>query len=189
MATYYRPLRDDNSYPLILNVRVRGVAPEAFADRLRNVARSVDPMLRITGAAPLDDALEAQAGGLDLINALVTLVALSTVLISAAGIAALMAFTVAQRRREIAIRLAIGAHRKHVLRAVFGRAALQIGAGMVVGLSLLALALFVGNALNANGIRLLAGVMFAMSAVGCAATLGPARRGLRIEPTEAIKGE
>jgi putative ABC transport system permease protein len=189
MATYYRPLRDDDSYPLILNVRVRGISPEAFADRLRNVARSVDPMLRITGAAPLDDALAAQADGLQLINVLVTLVALSTVLISAAGIAALMAFTVTQRRREIAIRLAIGAQRKHVVRGVFARASAQIGLGLIVGLSFVALSLSVESNIDAQEIRLLGAIVVVMSAVGFAATWGPARRALRIQPTEALKGE
>jgi putative ABC transport system permease protein len=188
-ATFYRPLLDDHSYPLTLNVRVRGIGPEEFADRLRQIVQSVDPMLRIAAAAPLAEALEDQANGLELINTVVTLLALSTLLLSAAGIAALMAFTVAQRRREIAIRLALGADRRRVLETVFARAARQIGGGVLVGLSLLALVLFVGRDLNAQGIRLLAGVVVVMSVAGFAATLGPARRGLRVEPTEALKGE
>jgi putative ABC transport system permease protein len=188
-AMFYRPLIEAQSYPVTLNVRLRGIEPEAFAHRLREIVQAVDPMLRVTRAAPLDEALADTAKGIELINAIVTVLALSILLISAAGIAALMAFTVAQRQREIAIRLAIGAQRKHVVRGVFARASVQIGLGVTVGLSFVALSLSVGGDIDAREIRLLGAIVVVMSAVGFAATWGPARRALRIQPTEALKGE
>jgi hypothetical protein len=53
--------------------------------------------------------------------------------LSAAGIYAMMSFTVSQRRREIGIRAAIGADAGQLLRSIFTRAALQLAAGIAVG--------------------------------------------------------
>jgi len=62
------------------------------------------------------------------------MVALSVVLLSAAGIYALMSFTVSRRRREIGIRIALGARIGRVLAGIFARAMSQIGIGIVLGL-------------------------------------------------------
>jgi ABC-type antimicrobial peptide transport system permease subunit len=58
----------------------------------------------------------------------------SVLLLSAAGLYALMAFTVAQRRREIGIRSALGAQPGHLVAAVFRRVFWQIGAGSAAGI-------------------------------------------------------
>jgi hypothetical protein len=58
----------------------------------------------------------------------------SVLLLSAAGLYALMAFTVAQRRREIGIRSALGAQPGQLVAAVFRRAFWQIGAGSAAGM-------------------------------------------------------
>jgi putative ABC transport system permease protein len=58
---------------------------------------------------------------------------LSVLLLSAAGMYALMSFTMAQRTREIGIRVALGAHPRSLLAGVFGRALLQLALGIGVG--------------------------------------------------------
>ena len=113
-------------------------------------------------------------------------------LLSAAGLYALMAFTVAQRRREIGIRSALGAQPGHLVAAVFRRAFWQIGAGSAAGMLA---AYLVGRYVPIEQIGglpipgILPGAAAFMLLVGVLASLGPARRGLRIDPTEALRSE
>jgi ABC-type antimicrobial peptide transport system permease subunit len=119
-------------------------------------------------------------------------VAGSILLLSAAGLYALMAFTVAQRRREIGIRSALGAQPAHLVAAVFRRAFLQIGAGSAAGTIA---AYLIGRyvPIEQVGGLPIPGVLPATAAfmllVGIGASVGPARRGLRIDPTEALRSE
>lgn len=105
---------------------------------------------------------------------------------------AAMAFTVAQRRREIGIRSALGAQPGHLIAAVFGRALSQIAAGSAAGMFA---AYLVGRFVPIEQIGgvpipgVLPGAAAFMLLVGVLAALGPARRGLRIDPTEALRSE
>lgn len=62
-------------------------------------------------------------------------VTLSVLLLSAAGLYALMSFTVTRRRREIGIRMALGARPGRMLASIFARALWQIAAGVAVGVT------------------------------------------------------
>jgi putative ABC transport system permease protein len=98
---------------------------------------------------------------------------------------------VSQRRREIGIRAALGADALQLLRSIFTRAALQLTAGVAVGI-LTALLLdwaSDGELLGLFGRALLPITAAVMTVVGLLATVGPARRGLRIPPTEALRAE
>lgn len=64
------------------------------------------------------------------------LVTMSTVLLSAAGIYALMSFTITRRRREIGIRSALGAGPRRLLMSVLARVLGQVAMGIVIGISL-----------------------------------------------------
>ena len=113
-------------------------------------------------------------------------------LLSAAGLYALMAFTVAQRRREIGIRSALGAQPGQLVAAVFRRAFRQIAVGAAVGMLA---AYLVGRYVpieQIGGLPIpgsLPGAAAFMLLVGVLAAFGPARRGLRIDPTEALRSE
>jgi ABC-type antimicrobial peptide transport system permease subunit len=113
------------------------------------------------------------------------------ILLSSAGIYALMSFTIARRRREIGIRSALGAGPRSVLVGVLRKAAGQIAIGigigtMVAGGRLLEMGAGKGDV---EGVLVLLGVAVFMSAVGVAAALGPARRALSIQPTEALRAD
>jgi predicted permease len=164
-------------------VRVRD--PAAFAARLRTIAADVDPTMRLTDLQPLN-----QVGGGDVkriraLTAVAWAVAIIVLVLSATGIHALMAFTVARRTREIGIRAALGANTGHIVRGIFSRAFIQIGIGLVVGSALVAL---VGRGSTRQLLLLLAadGVMLVVGLTACAL---PLRRALRIDPTEALRAE
>ena len=116
-------------------------------------------------------------------------ITLSVLMLSSAGIYALMSFTVSQRRKEIGIRMALGADRKRIVASIFSRAlrtaCRRSGAGR--GLGSRARESIGGLIMRGNAAVVLPVVALVMMAVGFLAALGPARRSLRIEPTEALR--
>jgi ABC-type antimicrobial peptide transport system permease subunit len=117
------------------------------------------------------------------------LVTASVLLLSAAGIYALMSFTVAQRTREIGIRTALGAPPRRVVLNVCGRAASQVVAGVAAG-SVLSAGAFVAMGVGVvRAIPLLLTVAAIMALVALLATVGPGRRGVRIPAMEALRAE
>jgi putative ABC transport system permease protein len=85
----------------------------------------------------------------------------------------------------------MGADSQQLLRSIFTKAALQLAAGVVVGMAL-GLLLDVasdGEMLGSFGRAMLPITSVVMIIVGMLATLGPARRGVRIQPTEALRAE
>ncbi|HEV2130798.1 MAG TPA: FtsX-like permease family protein, partial [Longimicrobiaceae bacterium] len=102
-----------------------------------------------------------------------------------------MSFTVNQRKREIGIRSALGAPARRILSSVLARATRQLALGVAVGLAAaVALDRLSGGALmEGTGLLLVPGTALFMLVVGVLAAGGPARRGLRIQPTEALRAE
>ena len=186
----YRAMHPGAEHPVILAVRVRGAAPESFADRLRALTVAVDPMLRLGRIGAMDSGPDFERQLTIIMFTAIALVTLSIVLLSAAGIYALMSFTIARRRREIGIRAALGAGPRTVLVSVLSRAAAQIGTGIVIGTGLVVLVLTTSDkGLSVQRIGLVILVAVLMSAVGFAAAIGPARRALGIQPTEALRAD
>lgn len=139
----------------------------------------------------LDPELGQDQAMLRLVAAGLGVLTLSVVLLSAAGIYALMSFTVAKRRKEIGIRAALGANPRRILASIFARATGQLAAGAVLGV-LAAVSLdraSNGDLMEGHAPVVLPIVAVLMLLVGLLAALGPARRGLRIAPTEALRSE
>jgi predicted permease len=178
-------------HPAHLQLRLRG-GPAGLAERVRDVAASVDPTLHVDEVRTLAEIYREHRFGDNLGAITIGVVTVSVLLLSAAGLYALMAFTVAQRRREIGIRSALGARPGHLVAAVFRRAFWQIGAGSAAGMLGAYLAGRYVPIEQIGGLPIpgiLPGVAAFMLLVGVLAALGPARRGLRIDPTEALRSE
>jgi putative ABC transport system permease protein len=186
----YHPLKDTDTARAYLSVRMPEI-PQGAAERLRNVAARVDPSLVVEEVITLSEVHRVYRIG-TLTAAIAVVVGLSAVLLlSAAGIYALMSFTVTERRREIAIRTTLGAQPGQLLGSIFRRALRQIAIGVAFGVAIALLLDFIedGEALQGYRAVLLMGMIAVMSLVGTLAAVGPARRGLRIEPLEALKAE
>lgn len=117
------------------------------------------------------------------------LTTLSVLLLTAAGVYALMSVAVSQRHREIGVRAALGADPRRILSSIFSRATRQLALGGLAGLAAAVLLdkLMWGQLMAGHAAIILPGVSTLMLAVGLLAALGPARRGLRIQPTEALR--
>jgi ABC-type antimicrobial peptide transport system permease subunit len=135
--------------------------------------------------------VEQRAARVPAIAAVIIAGAFSVLLLSAAGIYAMMSFTVSRRRREIGIRTALGADARRVVTGIFGRAGAQLGAGIAVGLAIASAFEWLGpgGTMGDNALITLPSVVALMFSVGLLAAIGPARRGLAVQPTEALREE
>jgi putative ABC transport system permease protein len=189
-ATLYLPASPGQIHPVMLAVRMRAAAPATLADRLRNIATSLDPTVRVHEVLPLDEVYrqgEQRIVRLGVVT--IAAVTLSVLLLSAAGIYALMSFTVARRRREIGIRAALGADPRHILASIVSRAFWQLASGVVIGLTAAALLETAsdGGLMDGHARVVLPVVAAIVLTVGVLAACGPARRGLRVQPIDALR--
>jgi hypothetical protein len=174
-----------------LTIRLRGQTPETFAAVLRRITMSVDPMLQVSKVSSLDVMYRDYAKSGTQLALFVLLVAGSVILLSAAGVHSIMSFAVNQRRREIGIRSALGASAREILRSVLSSATRQLVIGAAVGLVIAGILdrLTGGEVMSGKAATLVPGTAAFMFAVGFLAAAGPARRGLRVQPTEALRAE
>ena len=114
-------------------------------------------------------------------------VAAIVLMLSVAGIYALMSFTVSRRTREIAIRTAVGAPRGQIVSIVFGRAVLQLLAGVALG-GLIAVPVLRDGVVD-EGPRSLVIVSTLLLGAGLAACLVPAWRAARVDPIAALRAD
>ncbi|HEY0020193.1 MAG TPA: ABC transporter permease [Longimicrobium sp.] len=187
----YHPMVPGQVYPARLAVRMRGASAGAFTGRLREVTTAIDPTLRLGSAEPLDQSLRALQMTMRMTALGIGLVTLTVLLLSAAGMYALMSFTVTRRRREIGIRAALGADPRRILRGIFSRALGQLGIGVGVGLAAAVLLNVAtgGATMGDKAPLLIPAVSALMVAVGLLATAGPARQAMRVQPMEALREE
>ena len=173
--------------PVVVAVRVAGDAAP-LAPRASALARQIDAGLQLRDIATLEETVARQralGGGMGGVVAAGIL--LGSLVFSAAGLYALMAVAVQRRTREIGIRIALGANPRRVLRTVFARAGRQLGGGIIAGNSLILLIAWRADSLTASLLALLVITSVIMAAVGVLACAGPARRALRVQPTEALR--
>jgi len=169
-----------------LFVRMRpGAGP--LVSRLYGIVAAVDPSLRLSEVGTAAEAWGPVHKGERLSAWIFMAVTAIVLMLSVAGIYALMSFTVSRRTREIAIRIALGARRGQIVSIVFGRAVLQLLAGVALG-GLIAVPVLWDGVVD-QGPRSLVIVSTVLLASGLAACLVPVRRALAIEPAAAMKSE
>ncbi|HET7619212.1 MAG TPA: ABC transporter permease [Vicinamibacterales bacterium] len=185
-AYIYRAATAAELDPVVVAVRVAGNAAP-LAPRVATLARQVDAGLHLRNIATLDDIIEQEHMRMVSGSVVFGSVLLVAVVFAAAGLYALMAVAVTRRTREIGIRIALGASRRRVLRTVFARAGRQLGGGIIAGNSLILFLAWRSDSLTAGLLvsSVIASVI--MATVGVLACAAPARRALRIQPTEALR--
>jgi predicted permease len=189
VAGIYHPVAPGNLYPAHVALQVRG-DPEAFVPRLRAIATSVDPALRLYDIMPLNEATKAELKFLSFWFRLLLMVSTVALVLSLAAIYAVMAFTVARRTREIGIRVALGASTRRVAAATFAQPLRQVAYGVLGGMVIVGILvrLSTGRMQLAQIAVVLAyaAMMMAMCLLAC---IVPTRRALRVPPTEALRAD
>jgi putative ABC transport system permease protein len=174
--------------------------PLAVGVRVREIAAGVDPMLRLSGLQRVDQVAEGMLWIVRMWLSVSVLLAAIAVLLSLAGIYAVLSFTVARRTREIGVRVALGASRTGLVAAIFRRPLTHVTVGVAAGATLIVFLAFLmskgdggmadvlGGFSLSNVLMLLSYVTF-MLGVCLLACVVPTYRALRVEPTEALRAE
>jgi len=141
----------------------------------------------------LEDALDARLTGQRQAAQLVSALGGCALLLAVTGLGGMVAFTVSQRRREIGVRLALGARPMHVVRAVIGQFRIPLVGGAAAG-SVLATIAGMVLARELYGISGLdpvshLGAFLLFGAVTSVATIPSLRRAVRIDPVETLRHE
>ena len=188
--TIYRPMSQDAPFSVAFALRTVG-DPTALAADLRRAVAALDPDQPIASLTSLEQLVEERAAGLTFIASSLGVVALIALVLSILGIYSLMAYLAAQRTQEIGVRMALGAGRWQVIRAISRRALGITAAGSLVGA---ALAVVVGRVMESvllglvttSLVQLLVIIVTLTSAALVAGYL-PARRASRIDPMSALR--
>lgn len=167
--------------------------PTALVATVRNEIRAVDPEIAITGVRTMEEVIQGSMSLRRFYTVLLTSFAALAVLLAMAGVYALMAYWVAQRTREIGVRVALGASRADVMRLVVGRAAILVAIGLGVGVAgSLALTRtierFLYHVKSTDPMALAAGALV-LGMAGLLASYIPARRAAKVDPMVALRYE
>ena len=168
-------------------------SPTELAREVRSAIAEVDADLALSGVRTLEEAVAETLGRPRFQLSLMTTYALLALALAAIGVYGLVAGAVAERTREIGLRMALGADRGRVLRLVLGTGALLAAAGVAVGLWSAALLTRLAESLL-HGVEpfdpaTYAAVGVALMAVALAAAWWPARRATRVDPVTALRSE
>jgi predicted permease len=185
-TSIYRAASAAELDPVVVTVRVAG-DPGPLAPRVAALARDVDAGLQLRDILTLDDVVAQVQESRALGGVVIQSILAAAVVFSAAGLYALMSVAVARRTREIGIRIALGATPRGVLRTVFARAGRQLGGGIIAGNSLIMFLAWRTESLTADLVVSSVITSVIMAVVGVLACAAPARRALRIHPTEALR--
>jgi putative ABC transport system permease protein len=188
--TVYRPFAQAPTYGGDFVVRTVG-DPAALAADFRRAVAAVDPDQPINALTSLEQMVEDRAGGFTFIARALGVVALIALVLSLLGIYSLMAFLTMQRTQEIGVRMALGAGRWQVIRAISKRAMAITLIGSVIGT---ALAFGVGNIMQSvlfgmvtTSMVQLAAIAVLLAAAALIAAYLPARRAAGIDPMSALR--
>jgi putative ABC transport system permease protein len=189
-AIVYLPLSQNHETGMTLHVRT-SVDPGTLVPAVRREIQTLEPNLPVPNVVPMTETLRSSLYAARMGASLLTTFAAFSVLLASIGVYGVLAFSIARRTREIGIRIALGAARRDVFGLVIREGMWLVAAGIAIGLTVA----------FASG-RLLSGFLFGVSAldpvtfasvpivlafVALVACLLPARRAMRVDPTEALK--
>ena len=187
----YQPYTQD---PRSMTVVIRTAGePTAIAPALRDVVRELDPDQPLARVAPLDDLVGGQTAARRFTTWVLGAFGMAAIALTAIGLYSLLAYLVALRRHEMAVRLAVGGSPQHVFWLIVRHVSVVVGVGISLGLA--------GALLTARSMRGLlfeiepwdplsqAGTIAALGLVAVAAAWIPTRRAMRVDPAIVLRTE
>jgi predicted permease len=167
--------------------------PEQMENALRAAVRAIDPQLPLTQVQTMEQAVSQTEAPRRFNTVLISSFALAAVLLAVLGIYSVIAFSVASRVQEMAIRMALGSQRSGIIRLIVISGAKPAAVGCVLGLlgavadSALLRALLFGVSAFDPVVLTLAAAAVLLLAVSASAL--PALRAASIDPMQALRGE
>jgi predicted permease len=186
-SVYQRPFKD-------VAIFLRGhLDPSAIPVQVRRQVQSIDAELPVFHAETLDEVLSASLSVRRFAMELVALFAATALLLAGLGIYGTISYVVNEQRREIAIRLALGAQRGNILKMVLRRGLALAAAGAALGVAgaLIVSHLMAGllYGVSPTNLPTFAGVTVLLTAVALTASYIPALRAMRVDPNTALRSE
>ncbi len=168
-----------------------GSDPGSMASFLRSIVKSLDDQLPVGVVVPLNDLIARSVAARRLVLTLVSGFALVAVILSAAGLYGVMSYVVAQRTREIGVRLALGASRANVLQLMARQAGTMTLIGFPLGLAgAYVLARYMATLLfgvTPSTASIYAAVSAFLATVEILAIIVPTARATRVDPVRALR--
>jgi predicted permease len=187
----FSALHSDRSRMTVV-VRADG-DPLSHIPAVREVLRAIDPTLPVVGMKTLRDHIAVSYSAVESGAVTATSFGILALLLAAAGIYGVLSYLVAQRAREFAIRMALGARSRQLLGLVFSRALVLTGIGVIVGvLVALPVTRTLGGLLygvSTHDPVVFGSVVVLLAGVAAIATAVPAVRAMRVEPMRALRLE
>jgi predicted permease len=189
---YYLPLGQEYQGDVTLHVKVE-TDPRAMLPIVRAAIREVDATVPLFDAKTMDDQMLMALLPARLAGTLLGGFGVLALLLAAVGVYGVMAYSVAQRTREIGVRMALGAGAPDVLRIVIGEGARVTAIGLVIGVSAaIGLTRFVASLLygiTPTDLVTFGGAVAVLAGTALAACYLPARRAMRVNPVVALRYE
>jgi len=186
----YLPLAQSPWPSMTLFVRSEADPRPLVAAVRRELAR-LDPDIAVSGVQSLDEIVSGSVAQPQLVERVVAVFAGLALLLASVGIYGVMSYSVAERTREFAVRMALGAGPREILRLVLAEGLGLTAAGMVLGLAaslaatrLMASLLF---GVSATDPVSFGGAVVVLAATALLASFLPARRGMRLSPVRALR--
>ncbi|MBV8207564.1 MAG: ABC transporter permease [Acidobacteria bacterium] len=174
-------------------ILVRTAKPMDVSAMVRSAVQSVDPQQPVVSVSPMSQLVTDWVSLSRLLMIVMGIFAGLAVLLTAVGLYGLLAYYVAQRRREIGIRMALGAARVDVLRMIVGEGMVLVSAGLAIGIAGSFAAAGILKSL-VFGVKPTDPAAFVVApllllVVALLATAAPARRAARVDPMLALRQE
>ena len=167
--------------------------PVTYASAIQTAVNKIDPALPLYWVRSLEQQYEMDTWFFRAFGTLFMVFGFAALALAVVGLYGVMSFSVAQRTREIGVRMALGAQARRIMQLVLGQGGLQLGIGVLVGVGFAAV---LSRALQAMlfGVNPWDPVVFALVVVtlivsGFAACLIPAARAMRLDPLDALRYE
>jgi putative ABC transport system permease protein len=188
----YFPLAQSTPMSMTLTLRTAG-DPMTVVRAVKKAIWSVNPEQRFDEVVTLEAFMDRLTAKRRFVMALLTLFGALGLVIAAAGVYAMLAHRVVERRREIGVRLALGATPRGVVRMVLRQALVLLGLGLAIGLGA-AWQFGAGVKAFLFGTEPADPIVFAITLVGLGlagvlAAVGPARRASRVDPIVTLRCE
>lgn len=189
----YQPLGQAQWPSMFMAVRSVTPDPRALISNAQNAVWSVDKNVPLANVRTMQDMIADSVVRRKFAMLLLAIFAGLAVLLAAMGLYGVMSFSVAQRTREIGIRVALGAQRSDVLRLVINQGMIFVGSGVVaglvgsLGLTRLMSALLFG--VSPTDVGTFTSVAFLLACIALLACWIPARRATRVDPVIALRTE
>jgi putative ABC transport system permease protein len=190
LAELYFPVTQRPELPMTVLLRAKG-DPQGLVSAVREAVQSADPNLPVFNIRTIESQLSNELVTQRLSVVLVSLFSILALLLAAVGLYGVLAYSIAQRTREIGIRIALGAESGSILSLVVRQGLIIVGVGLAAGIlgSLILTRLIQSLLYGVSGTDPIA-VLTAISVLGLTAFLAcvvPALRAIRIDPIIALR--